>query len=124
MENGETAIIESTFFGFEDHGCLTFSLHIEQNHSYQGMGGYSIGVGHRSRAKVEDIVGSKCGTEAMARIMWAVGVNSWEELKGKYCRIKRETNSWNAPITSIGHIVDDKWFNLQKYMEDYSKNNN
>lgn len=51
----------------------------------------------------------------MARIMWAVGVNSWEDLKGKYCRVKfdEETGS----LTSVGHIVKNKWFNLVEYMK-------
>ena len=51
----------------------------------------------------------------MARIMWAVGVKSWEELKGKYCRVKFDKE--NGRLTSVGHIVKDKWFNLVEYMK-------
>ena len=50
----------------------------------------------------------------MARIMWAVGADTWENLKGTYCRIKFDES---GKVTSIGHILEDKWFNLVEYMK-------
>ena len=82
---------------------------------HQCMGGYCIGHRIINEDDEEHITGTKKGTEAMARIMWAVGVKSWEDLKGKYCRVKFDEE--NGRLTSVGHIVKDKWFNLVEYMK-------
>ena len=115
METILNAEIKSTSFYFEDHGCLTFDIGFEHQRGHQCMGGYCIGHGIINEDDEEHITGTKKGTEAMARIMWAVGVKSWEDLKGKYCRVKFDEE--NGRLTSVGHIVKDKWFNLVEYMK-------
>ena len=106
METILNAEIKSTSFYFEDHGCLTFDIGFEHQRGHQCMGGYCIGHGIINEDDEEHITGTKKGTEAMARIMWAVGVKSWEDLKGKYCRVKFDEE--NGRLTSVGHIVKDK----------------
>lgn len=113
MEKIYNAKIDSTKFYFEDHGCLTFDICFDYSLGGQCMGGYCIGHGCTNWSNIEEITGSKKGTEAMARIMWAVGVDSWEDLSDKYCRIKLDDKE---RISSIGHIVEDKWLDLQEYM--------
>ena len=114
MEKIINAQIKSTRFCFKS-GCLTFEVFFEHQKGSQSIGDYCIGHGSMYTDKEENITGTKKGAEAMARIMWAVGVKSWEDLKGKYCRVKFDEE--NGRLTSVGHIVKDKWFNLVEYMK-------
>ena len=115
MEIILNAQIKSTRFGFTHHSCLTFEIDFEHQKGYQSIGGYCIGYGSTYYDEKKYITGCKKGTEAMARIMWAVGVDSWENLKGSYCRVKFDEEI--GRLTSIGHIVNNNWFNLVEYMK-------
>ena len=114
MEQIINAQITSTRFGFEEHNCLTFDIKFNNANGWLTIGGYCIGHGSIYVDKESSITGSKKGTESMARIMWTVGADTWENLKGTYCRIKFDES---GKVTSIGHIVEDKWFNLAEYMK-------
>lgn len=113
MEKIINAQIISTRFGFKS-GCLTFEVFFEHHKGCQGMGGYCIGYGGIYSNKEENITGTKKGAESMARIMWTVRVDTWENLTGTYCRVKFDES---GKITSIGHIFEDRWFNLAEYMK-------
>lgn len=115
MEIILNAQIKSTKFGFTHHSCLTFEVNFEHQKGCQSIGDYCIGHGGTYYDKEKYITGSKKGTEAMARIMWAVGVESWEKLKDSYCRVKFDEET--ERLTSIGHIVNNNWFNLVEYMK-------
>lgn len=115
MEIILNAQIKATRFGFEAHSCLTFEIDFEHQRGYQSIGSYCIGHGSLFYNEEKHITGSKKGTEAMARIMWAVGVESWENLKGSYCRVKFDEETEH--LISIGHIVNDNWFNLDECMK-------
>ena len=54
----------------------------------------------------------------MMNIMNVVGVHKWEDLKGKYCRIK--TEGWGSTVSIIGNIIENKWFDMKKFFEEYS----
>ncbi len=114
MEKIINAQIKSTRFCFKS-GCLTFEIFLEHQKGLQSIGGYCIGYGSVYADKEEDITDSKKGAEAMARIMWTVGVDTWENLKGTYCRVKFDEDT--QLLTSIGHILNDRWFNLVEYMK-------
>lgn len=78
--------------GFEDHGILTCMIHVDMGGTHQGFGGYSLG---------------KTYTDYTIReLLKAVGVGSWEKLRGTYIRVKRS----GGKITMIGNIIEDKWF--------------
>ncbi len=87
------AIITRTMLGNEDHGILTLFLFLDFDGSTQGFGGYDI----RQNA----------GTW-IKRILEVVGVDNWDDLKGKTIRVKKY--GYNDPIYGIGHIIKDKWF--------------
>lgn len=53
----------------------------------------------------------------MMNIMNVVGVHKWEDLKGKYCRIK--TEGWGSTVSVIGNIIENKWFDMKKFFEEY-----
>ena len=55
----------------------------------------------------------------MMRIMDIVGVDKWEDLKDKYIRV--ESNGWGGTIKKIGHITDDKWFDIDEFFKSKAK---
>lgn len=87
------AKIESTMLGFEDRGIMTWFLTLDFGGTGQGFGGYALG------GATTDF--------AIKRILKVVGVEKWEDLKGKYIRVKREPRGL---IKSIGNLLEDKWF--------------
>jgi len=109
------ARIERTQLGPESHGIFSAYLMLRFGSCGQSFGGYSLDAhvespsfgGERLKAPY-DRIGTAYGMTFIARTMWAVGVASWEELTGKYCRIETEGNG--GLIRAIGHIVEDRWF--------------
>ena len=83
--------IMSTFLGVEDHGIPTFNLNIEFGNSVQGFGHYDL----RHPAHQTMIFD----------VLKALGVESWEKLKGTNVRVKRR----GGLLRAIGHIVKDQW---------------
>lgn len=53
--------------------------------------------------------------------MKTLEVESWEELKGKYVRVKIE--GWGGKIIKIGHLFKNKWFSWNDYFEEVKKVN-
>lgn len=81
------AKIDDTMLGYEDHGIVTFALFVDyEDGGYQGIGTYCISDPDvdpdRKRATIQR--GTAYGMEMIIRILDAVGVRTWEELKGKY----------------------------------------
>ena len=114
----KNALITDTFLGYEDHGIFTFWINVDI-----GSGGGSVGIGgfsldeydHDKKRRV--FRGSSL--EAIARVMHVVGVESWEELKGKYIRVKDE--GWGGTVDEIGNLMEDQWFNIRKYFVDLAE---
>lgn len=102
------ARIESTMLGIEDHGIMTFMITLDYGGSAQGYGGYAFDSYDRDNKKR---VGSAFGIDAIRSLLEAVGVTRWEDLKGKYVRVERESG-WSGKIFAVGHIVESKWCNL------------
>lgn len=97
MEEYNAKII-STFLGIEDHGIPSFMIHLEYDGCAQGFGGYDLRF---------------YGIKPIVRILEVVEVKKWEDLKGKYVRIRKE-GRWNGTIKEIGNIVENKWYNIEK----------
>jgi hypothetical protein len=75
-----------------------------------GIGGYALDC-PSDRSGKRDY--SKKGLEAIANILDVVGVDNWEDLKGKHIRIK--DNGWGSRIDEIGNLMESKWFNLREF---------
>lgn len=105
------AKITSTKLTMEDHGCLTFWIVLEGAGWGVSYGGYCIGHGYLGAD--EFTAGTGNGLEAMMRIMDVVGVDTWEDLIGKYVRVKN--NGCGKPVDIIGNIMKDKWFNIKEF---------
>lgn len=113
-------IITYTKLGIEDHGLLTFTLGIDfDEHAHCGFGGCSFGASYLeddSGKSVRKYRNYPYTFELLIRILETVGVGTWEELKGKYVRVK--TNSRLGKIIAIGHIMKEKWFNIEEFYKE------
>ena len=107
----KNAKITNTMLGREDHGIMTFMIYIDISESGGcGVGGYAIDnydretKGRKYTAK---------GLESISKILEVVGVDTWEQLKGQYIRVK--DSGWGKTIDEIGNLMEDKWFNLREF---------
>lgn len=99
--NGQIA---STTLGYEDHGILTFFLHVKWEGGDCGFGGY--------------VLGGEFAAKSIKAVLSVVGVEKWEDLKGKYVRV--ESNGWggNPGIKRLGNILANKWLDLKELAEE------
>lgn len=109
--------IESTMLGIEDHGIMSFFLHLKFDGTGQGFGGYALDQWSEVKDKR---VGSGFGIECIRYILETVGVSKWEDLKGKYVRVQYEKDEWSGPIIAIGHIVENRWYNIAGHAKEYA----
>lgn len=103
MSEIHNAQIKSTSLGYEGHGIMTSWLTLEWDGGGVGFGGYSLG--------------GKSGIDYIEEIMKVVGVERWEDLKGKYVRV--ETDGWGTPVVKIGNLIKDKWLNQKEFFSKY-----
>jgi hypothetical protein len=99
------ARITGTKLGYEDHGILTFWLSLDYGGSGQGFGGYALD----SYDKEKDCrKHSKYAGVCIEKILKVVGVDNWEDMKGKYVRADIDGEaSLGDLIKGIIHILDD-----------------
>ncbi len=98
-----------------DHGCLVFNIGLNGGGWVCSYGGYCIGHGYRGAESFTSENGG--GLVAMMMIMDTVGVERWEDLKGKYVRVI--DNGWGSKITKIGNILEDRWFDIDEFFRNY-----
>lgn len=108
----QNAQITSTMLGREDHGIMTFMIFVKFNGSGCGIGGYALDCYDKP---AEKRVFTAKGLEAISKILEIVGVNQWEDLSGKYIRVK--DNGWGSTIDEIGNLMKEKWFNIRSFFE-------
>ena len=114
MTEIKNALIKSTMLGREDHGALTFYLYLDYGSTSQGFGGYVLDDPVKDdEGKFIYRRGTAFGCEAIIKVMEIVGVDSWEKLPGKYCRVE-SAGSWDGAIIQIGNILKDRWLNLKE----------
>ena len=46
-------------------------------------------------------------------------IYQWEDLKDKYVRVVDD--GWGSSIKKIGNIIDDKWFDIDKFFKEYKE---
>lgn len=106
----KNARIQSTMLGREDHGIMTFMIYIDTGGVHCGVGGYCL---DEFNTATQTRVFQAKSMEVISKILDVVGVNTWEELPGKYIRF--EDNGWGSTVTKIGNIINDKWFDMRKF---------
>lgn len=112
------ATIESTMLGREEHGIFTFFLYVNlgKDIGHCRIGGYALDR-YDSKAKRRKIQSKSI--EFISKILDVVGVETWEDLPGKYIRVNIE-GGWGIRIYEFGNIIEEKWISF----EDFFKNNN
>lgn len=110
----KNAQITGTMLGREDHGIFTFMIYVKCEGWSCGVGGYALDYYNKELG--ERVYFAK-SLEAVSKILDVVGVDKWEDLNGKYIRLK--DNGWGSTVDEIGNLMEDKWFNLREF---FSKN--
>ena len=109
----ENAKITSTSISMADHGCLTIWITVEGDGWGVSIGGYVDGKWHLGAKHFE---GNGAAIVKIMKIMDVVGVNKWEDLKGKYVRVKMR--EYGETVDEIGNILKDKWVNFRDFYKD------
>jgi hypothetical protein len=90
-----------------EHGMLTLFIEVGYNRCIvQGFGGYCLYA--PKTLKPIDKTGF-----FITRVLQVLKLESYEKLKGTYCRIKVE----NGLIVSIGNILTEDWFHASIEMK-------
>jgi hypothetical protein len=103
IENG---VIESTMLGIEDHGIASSYITVKGDGWGCGFGGYTLD-GPYDHDKKKRLPSALMGWW-VARVMETVGVEKWEDLKGKHVRV--ETEGLGGHIIALGHFMKKQWF--------------
>lgn len=109
----ENALIEKVDLSMADHGCLTLAMTLQGGGWGVVYGGYCLGKGYLD---AEEFSGSAAGIESIMRIMDVVGVERFQDLKGKYVRVALK--GWGGSVKIIGNIIRDKWFDIETFFAD------
>ena len=104
----KNAKITSTMLGIEDHGHFTFMLNLDYGDSRQGAGGYPLDAYSATQKKR---IGTAYGMDLIAAVMKTVGVDTWEDLKGKLIRVRL----YNGTIRAIGNLLGDEWLDFKEF---------
>lgn len=117
--NIENALIKNVDLSMADHGCLTLAMTLDGGGWGVVYGGYCLGKGYLG-ADDDFFDGSAAGMEYLIRIMDTVGVEKFQDLKGKYIRVA--TKGWGDSVKIIGNIIKDKWFDAETFFIDKKEN--
>lgn len=75
-----------------------------------------IGKGYLGAKEFE---GSSMGIEYIMEIMNVVGVEKFNNMRGKYIRVA--TQGWGGTVRIIGNVIEDKWFDVDSFFADKKK---
>ena len=111
----KNAFITNVDLSMADYGCLTLAMTLEGGGWGVVYGGYCLGKGYLG-ADDNFFEGSAAGIESLMRIMDTVGVEKFQDLKGKYVRVA--TKGWGDSVKIIGNILKDQWFDAETFFAD------
>lgn len=109
----ENAEIINVDLSMQDHGCFVLNLVLKGSCWSVVYGGYCIGNGFLGADKFE---GSPKGIEYLMRIMDVVGVETFNDMVGKYVRVA--TKGWGDSVKIIGNILKDHWFDAEEFFKE------
>jgi len=117
MTEIKNAKITKTTLGHEDHGILTFYIHLDYGGSGQGFGGYALDSPIKINGKFSHREGTKYGMVLVKKILDTLKIKRWEDLVGQNIRVKADFSD----ISAISHFLDDTWFDIRKDMEKFNE---
>jgi hypothetical protein len=110
------AIITDVMLGREDHGIFTFYIGVNLGNCECYIGGYALD-------EFDKIANTRVfrpeSMEIISKILDVVGVDKWENLPGKYIRVK--AGGWGDSIDEIGNIMEEKWLNFREFFSHKQK---
>ncbi len=122
----ELGLIRKAFLGYEEHGLFTFQIEFDFGVSMQGFGNYVIGVKkgnsefHHPYGESTDIR-NIYGAEALMRLLDAVGVNSWDELVGRECWVRRNSEGIIEEVEAPAYRKHSGAFNIKEFFDEKKK---
>jgi hypothetical protein len=99
------AVIKGVVLGYDDHRILTARVTMEYENGVWGFGGYRLDTYDQEKKK--SVPHLACGL-FIAGVLDAVGVDGWEQLAGKPCRVRCDKPY--GSIIGIGHFLKSQWF--------------
>lgn len=116
---GEIMTIESTRFGWEDHGILTAHLHCKYDGGGVGVGGFCLDVkGESDSFSHVDRVGTAYGLDHLMKLMVTVGVTSWEALPGTdVIVLSTGEGGWGSMSLGIAGLKNGRVLLLKEHAE-------
>lgn len=118
---GTVAKINSTSLGWEDHGILTAMLHLTWEGAGIGTGGYCLD----SYVKDAPRRGTAYGLDHIMRIMETVGVDKWEDLKGKDLIVlfdaPPDQGTWGMTSVGIAGLLNGKILIYKEHVESFKE---
>lgn len=115
----KNALITNVDLSMADHGCLSLAMTLKGDSWGAVYGGYYLGKGYLG-ADDDFFDGSAAGMEYLMRTMDTVGVEKFQDLKGKYVRVA--TKGCGSLVNIIGNIIKDKWFDAETFFIDKKEN--
>jgi len=100
----ENVRIKKAVIEIEDHGILTFGLHIEGSGWGTMFGGIALDQG-RPRSYVS--------MRWLRELLETFEVRRWSDLEGQYARIEKRMAGDHCP-RRIGHVIKDRWFDADE----------
>ncbi len=89
---------------------MTCYLQLDYGDVTQGFGDYALdSYDEKSKTRI----GTAHGMEFIIQILNIVGVDEWNELVGKYVRVKAD----RCKVYEIGNIIRDEWFNPEEFFK-------
>lgn len=110
----KNAKIKSTMLGIEDHGIMSFYLYLDYGGSTQGAGGYALDTPIKQGNTFLRRVGTAEGLSLIMAILNLVGVGKWEDLPGKFIRVKADMGK----VYAIGNVLKDEWLDFEQFIKD------
>lgn len=105
---GQIGTVTSTRLGYESHGILTASLIVEWSGGGISVGGFCLDSPKDIESRDYTRVGTAFGLDHIIRVIETVGVEAWEDVKGKQVIVLFEGRSvWGARSVGIAHTTDD-----------------
>ena len=123
-DNIVNAQIESTKLGFDREVFAVARLTLKYaDGGCQGFGGSVLDdvppAGLGDKRSLLHRPGTAWGMEYIYSILRAVGVEKWEDLAGKYVRVKYTGDFFDREPYAVGHIIEDVWFDFKELAEQH-----
>lgn len=118
------AQIVNTQFGLADNDVLTFVLELKFDNGSCRFGGVPLGYYENKTDPNSEYLCFNFTPKLFLEILHTVGCYCWEELKGKFVRLRTNgEDGEKRAVEAIGNIITDNWFCLEEFFSRYMNNN-